>query len=239
MKHLLLLFAAALLLTPAGAQVWLELGGKTMIGLTGYRNANIDTDALHDGSLNAAVSYGGVVGLNFGDYHGLNLEGMYGKHQQRVTFRGTGVPVTNNVKWDAWDFYALYRFYARQGTIIELGPKLTRVQSVEQVIGSVRSNPEGQYNDQFYSGVFGIGSFLGGSPYFTLKMGLRFEYAFTDFVSEAGKASNFPASYTSYETYKPTTPFRAGVYLELNFGVGGIAQSTCGRRGFLFGSQYQ
>ena len=74
-------------------------------------------------------------------------------------------------------------------------------------------------------------------------MGLRFEYALTDLVSEEGQEESlflgaFPTYYTSYDTYKASRPFSATIYMELNFAIGAVARAECGRRNFIFGSGY-
>ncbi len=224
------------------AQLWLEVGGKAMFGLTGYLNSNIANDNSHEYQLNTAISYGGVVGLNIGDYSGINIEALFTKHQQDIIFLDNllGENLTNSLEWDALDLYLLYRFYTPGGAYFELGPKMTTVREIDQTFGPTRlEDIDSKYEDAYYSAVAGLGSFLFGSEVSTFKIGMRLEYALTDLVSDEGEKDGFPAYYRPYDSYKPTNPFRATLYLELSFGVGGIAKSTCGRRGFVFGSRYQ
>ena len=69
---LLLLFIT----TIASAQIWLELGPKASFGPSGYYNTTLASNEQHDYSLNLAYSYGGTMGLNFGDHQGgVILEG--------------------------------------------------------------------------------------------------------------------------------------------------------------------
>ncbi|GJM32366.1 MAG: hypothetical protein DHS20C18_13670 [Saprospiraceae bacterium] len=223
------------------AQLWLEVGGKAMFGLTGYLNSNIANDNSHEYKLNTALTYGGVVGLNIGDHSGINIEALFTKHQQDITFLDNlvGENFVNSLEWDALDLYLLYRFYTNGGAFFELGPKMTAIREIDQTFGPTRLDTEGKYEDTYYSAVAGLGSFLFGSEISTFKIGMRLEYALTDMVSSEGEKDGFPAFYRSYDSYKPTNPFRATIYLELSFGVGGIAKSTCGRRGFVFGSRYR
>ena len=64
-KSLLLALGLALLpMMAVKAQVWLELGPKGMMGMTGLANANINSDPDHDSSLGFATSLGGAAVLN-------------------------------------------------------------------------------------------------------------------------------------------------------------------------------
>ncbi len=222
------------------AQLWLEIGGKASYGLTGYYNQNILNDRQHDFSLNAGLSYGGVIGLNIGDYHGINVEGLLATHQQNVSFKNELLDLNNSLQWETLDLYLMYRYYSEGGAYFELGPKLSKIKQVEQTISA--ENPldvKSLYEDQYVSAALGLGGFLAGTEIFTLKLGIRLEYAFSDIVNEMGQTAGQPAFYKPFETYTPTRPLRASVGLELNFGVGGVAQASCGRRRLMFGSRYR
>ncbi len=242
MKKTGLLICGLVLALNTQAQVWLEAGGKMMYGLTGFYNENIINDRNHDFRLNTAISAGGVLGLNLGDHHGLNVEGIFTRHQQDMTFQDdfTTTPTRNEVQWQTFDLYLLYRLYTGNGPFLEGGAKFSSVQEVEQEYGSERyDNINNFYHDNYLSGVFGFGGFLAGSRVLTLKMGLRAEYALNDFVNPNGELFNFPAPYTNYDNYFDTRPFRATIYLEMNFGLGGFAQTQCGRRAFILGGRYR
>lgn len=238
----LLLCGLMLMALTMQAQVWLEAGGKMMYGITGLYNDNIINDANHSFRLNTAISAGGVIGLNIGDHHGLNIEGIVTKHQQDMTFQDdfTTTPTRNEIQWNTFDIYVLYRYYTGSGPFLEAGPKFSNVREIEQEFGTERyANLSSFYHKNYLSGVFGFGGFLAGSPAMTLKMGLRAEYALNDFVNDNGDIFDFPTPYTNYDVLAETRPFRATIYLELNFGVGGFAQTQCGRRAFILGSRYK
>ena len=216
-------------------QTWLEIGGKALVGVTGYYNENIINDPEHDFNLNAAISYGGAFGINFGEVHGLSFEGLYGKHLQAVTFGDDfiGNQVRNEVQWSTFEAYLLYRLYSRTGLFLEAGPKMSFVREVTQEFGTIRLDVEGVYEDQYLSAVFGFGGLLAGSEFIALKMGIRLEYAIDDFVTNEGQALGYPSPYSSYETYRETHPFRGTVYLELTFPLGRLGKQKCGLRGFM------
>lgn len=221
------------------AQIWLEVGPKANFGPSGFLNSAILDDAEHDYSLNLAFSYGGALGLNVGDLHGLNLEVMTGTYFQTFTFRpSTDMRIRNTVEWEVLDLYALYRFYPKNGMYLELGPKFTRINEVKHTQGVDELPVTGNYVDDYLSGVIGIGAFLAGSETMIFKSGLRFEYGFSDLISADGMAAGFPSVGSTITDQGVTTPIRVSFGFEVSFGLGGIAQGACGRRGFVLGSKF-
>lgn len=219
-------------------QVWLEVGGKAMMGMTGLANANINADPQHDSSLGFATSLGGVATLNFGDHHGLAFEMLGATYSNSMTYRGPDGGRAVNMEWKSLDTYLLYRYHADNGGFVELGGKATDIRKAQQSLGTDWSDARSQYTDRYLSGCFGVGGFVTANRVLTVKTGLRAEYAFTDLISAEGQAANYPTFYTSYENYAESRPFRIGFYLEVTFGVGGLAQSQCGSRGVLLGTGY-
>lgn len=231
----ILLFSVFNLLS---AQVWLEIGAKGMLGMTGLANANINADSEHDNSLGFAASLGGVANLNFGDDHGLSFEVLGANYSHSMTYRGPDGNRTVNMEWESVDMYLLYRWFRSNGAFAELGGKATYVGGAQQSLGTDWSDVSDQYTDRYWSGCFGVGGFVTANKVLTVKTGLRAEYAFTDLMSATGQAENYPAYYKAYEQYEETRPFRVGFYLEVTFGVGGLAQAQCGARGVIFGTGY-
>jgi hypothetical protein len=236
-KIFTLLILAFFIHTQAHGQLWLEIGGKGMMGFTGFTNANINSDAQHDASLGLATSVGAVACLNIGDYHGLNFEILSNTHHQSMTYRGNGANQAVNIEWQSTDLYLMYRWYRDNGAFLELGGKSTIINEAQQSLGTDWSEVSDKYQG-YYSGAFGIGGFVTANKVLTVKTGIRAEYALTDMVSGEGRAEGFPSPYTSFDNYEETRPFRAGFYIEVTFGVGGIAQSQCGARGVLLGTGY-
>lgn len=239
MRKITCILFALMMFSTLKAQVWLELGGKAGFGLTGFLNDNLINDARHNYELNTAFSFGGVLGLNFGEYHGLNLEALSITNQQNFEFLDLGDKTRMGVEWKAIDVFLMYRFYAQGGAFFELGPKYTSVRSVEQSEGMVRFRVDDLYETEYFSAAAGFGGFIAGSEVFTVKLNLRFEYALQDFVSQQGVDEGYPAYYQPFESYSESRPFRASVGIEINFGLGGVAQSACGRRRFIFGTGYR
>ncbi len=231
-----LIFTCFLLLsyTVANSQGWLSLGAKVMYGLNGFYNNNILNDEQHSYNLHGAPSFGAVAGINIGSTGVVNLEGLLLNNRQELDFTENGDKSINAVEWNNVDLYLLYRFYTENGSHFELGPKMSFVRSVEQTLAEQPQEVNNFYADNYVSAVAGLGGFITGSEDFTLKIGFRLEYAVTDLVSDAGEAAGYPAFYQDYASYTQTHPFRAGVFLELNFSVGREGKYVCGRRKYIW-----
>ncbi len=241
-KILLLSLALLTQALPSSAQLWLELGARAGFHFNGMFNDNIASDPQHDYSLGHALASGLVAGINIGDYHGINAEVIFANNQQQFSFRGDSAStgsITNKINWKTTELNLLYRYYSDFGAYVEIGPKIAYIRQVRQSIGIEPVSLDGEYEDSYLAGIFGIGGFLAANESLTLKIGLRADYALADFVSAKGKEGNYPAFYTSYPSSKPTRPFRLGISLELNFGVGGVASAQCGHRNLIFGTRYR
>lgn len=237
-KIFTLLVCTCVLSLSTDAQVWLELGAKGMMGFTGFTNANISSDSQHDAALGLGTSVGGLACLNFGDYHGLNFEVLSTTHHQSMTYRGGTMNQAVNIEWNSLDLYLMYRWYRDNGAFLELGGKSTVINEVQQSLGTDWNKVNNKYADRYYSGAFGVGGFVTANKVLTVKTGIRAEYALTDLISDEGQAEGYPTFYTNYDNYEETRPFRAAFYLEVTFGVGGIAQSQCGARGVIMGTGF-
>lgn len=236
MKSVFTILLSLFFIFTAQSQVWFEAGGKVMYGMKGLYNGNIFNDRSHQYQFGTGLAYGGVICVNFADKHGFNIEGLLASNQQKFDYIGGNDKITNDISWENLDLYLLYRVYSNSA-FIEIGPKYSQVNSISQSYGT-DIQLDGEYNDQYYSAVFGFGGLITGSEFFTIKSGIRFEYALGDFVSEKGKDASFPAFYSPYEEYKASHPFGASVYLTLNLAIGAVAKAECGRRRFVFGSGY-
>jgi hypothetical protein len=223
----------------SSAQLWIELGPKVSFGPSGYYNATLVNDSQHDYSLNLAYSYGAALGLNIGDRHGLNFELMRATFFQDITYRpNTQESFRNNLEWEIFDYYCLYRFYPQSGIFIEGGAKYTDITELTQTSGIESVIVKEQYEESYISGVLGIGAFLSGSETMVFKTNLRFEYGLTDFVTPEGRLNGYPSIDSNITDQGNTVPYRISFGLELSFGVGGFAKGACGRRGFMLGTQY-
>lgn len=245
MKRASILFLFLAVAFTSSAQVWFEVGGKGMYGFKGFYNDNIINDRDVEYKINRGHSFGGLLNINIADRHGFTIEGLLATNTQEFNHEiANVVEQAYKVDWTALDGYLMYRMY-NNTSFIEIGPKISMIRSIDQSPKSQLLNPfsdhdiSQKYNEQYWSAALGFGGMIVGSEFFTLKMGLRFEYALGDFVSDEGQADEFPAYFLNYyDTYKATHPFSATIHMELNFAIGAVARAQCGRRSFIFGSGY-
>lgn len=239
MKKTLIVIGILFFSIAGRAQLWIDLGVKGTFGLTMLYNSAIFNDHSYRYKFNTGFGFGGKLGLNFGDYNGLLIEGIRSTGRQDWTYNllDENVRFTNSIKWTSIDLYTLYRFSSEKA-YIELGPKFSFLQSVNQTddnITNVTSFSD-YYTKTLYSAAFGFGGWIAGNEVLAVVLGFRVDYSFSDFITEKGKEANYPNPnrLSPYDSYKPTHPLYGTVSLELNFGVGEYARAACGKRGFIF-----
>ncbi|MBL7832185.1 MAG: hypothetical protein JNK41_14250 [Saprospiraceae bacterium] len=240
MKKLWMILFLGMALT-AESQVWFEAAAKGTYGFKGFLNTNIMDDGRVNYELPTGYAYGGRFGVNFGYYNGVSIEALLANNTQKFEVEGpTGGTQNYSINWKATDLYLLYRLYGEK-TFLELGPKLSRLSSVDQIITTNNIDAKypvviGEDYRDYWSAALGFGTYVFGVSNFSLMLGARFEYALQDFVGEQGKAKNLPLPTLTpaYTNYKSSSPYSIQVCMELNFGLGYFAKAACGRRGFFF-----
>jgi len=216
------------------AQIWIDTGLKGGGGLNFLVNNNIFDDNSYSHLLSGSYGVGAKAGVNFGEYHGFTIDAMYRNMKQNFNYTVDMTDYTNTLEWTNWDMYFMYRFNTGAGTYLELGPMLSLVQEFKQAdTGFSEANISDYYTDRYLNGVFGVGGYLAGSDAFSLIIGLRIHYGLDDLISEAGQAKGYPNPFKSvaaYDTYTPTNQAYVEMGLELNWGIGYFAKTTCGGR---------
>lgn len=219
----------------ASGQIWLDIGAKGGYGLGFILNQNLLDDRPHEFKLGNVLSYGGKVGLNFGDNHGIALDVLFSNLSQSYDYNTSLVDIRNNeIARENLDLYVMYRLQS-DGVYFEVGPKFSTLRSTTHIFGPVDIAGEDNYSEKNTGAALGWGGYLLGNEFFSLMFGMRVDYMFTDLVSEKGQAAGYPAPYRIFETYKPTNAVTGQIMLELNFGLGGYAKTRCGKRAFVFG----
>ena len=220
--------------------VWFDMGAKVQYGAAGLYNAAVANSDAYDYNISTGYSYGGKLGINFG-YSGLAIDVMRSTAKQE--FEKTGTTAVPTVNWQAWDVYALFRNAKNLG-YFEIGPKISFVSKVEDnLIDGGIVNPTGaltdrttEYNKNNIAGVIGFGAnIMGNDGAFSGILGLRLEYAFTDFVvgpespaTSVAAPLRDPSIYA--DGYKKSNVAFAGLVFELNWGIGYFAKAQCGAR---------
>ena len=108
--------------------------------------------------------------------------------------------ITTNIEWESLDIYALFRNAKNLG-YFEIGPKMSMISRVASggTESTLTDRPEANYNKNLFAGVLGFGAnIMGNDGRFSGILGLRFEYAFSDLDTDAGKSplNNYTPGYT-------------------------------------------
>lgn len=212
--------------------VWFDVGLKVQYGATGLYNSTIADSEDVDYIISKGYGLGGKLGINFG-YNGLAIDVMASTGTQEFDYAKDNEISNPKVDYKSIDLYLLFR-HAKNLGYFEIGPKFSFVNSVEytDILGEVSDKKE-DFNSNYISGVVGFGAnVMGTDGAFSGILGLRFEYGFTDAISDAGAENRAPIFDQSVftEALKSTNPIFAGIVFELNWGVGAFAVAQCGGR---------
>ena len=218
--------------------VWFDAGLKVQAGPAGLYNQAVVDDNNVDYAISSGLAYGGKFGVNFG-YNAMTIDVML--NNAKAEFQHQDFVGDTEVETKSIDLYLLYR-NEKNLSYFEIGPKysLLRDATRRQITDGVSSDPV-DVSDNYKNGlgaVLGFGvNLIGTDGSFSGKLGLRFEYGFTDIVSEAGKIANAPieGNFTYADGYKGSHPVFAGVVFEMNWGIGYYGVTKCGgRKKFFF-----
>jgi hypothetical protein len=233
MKHLLTIATLFIALQLFGQKqiVWFDIGLKAQYGAAGFYNSAIGSSNGYDYTISKGHSFGGKFGVNFG-YNGLAVDIM--KSSGKQEFQKTGSTAIPTVNWSSLDVYALFRNAKNLG-YFEIGPKISFIDKVEDNIEGATNDRTSSYNKTNFAGVVGFGAnIMGNDSRFSGILGLRFEYAFSDFVSAEGAGANVNAPLRDASVYadgyKKSNVAFAGVVFELNWGIGYFGRAQCGAR---------
>lgn len=215
-------------------EIWVEASLKGGYGLSFLHNKNIADDASYKYQLSTTYGFGGRFALNFGPFNGVSLEAMYNNLSQEYLYNLDGNPndLINNVEWASIDAYLLYR-YIRNRIYVEVGPMYSSVQNVTQTDNETEiQGADHFYSGNYFAGVFGWGGYIAGSETFSLGIGMRLHYSFSDFINDEGQKGGFPnpVKNAPYDNYETSNPAFVQLMLELNFGIGRFARTACHER---------
>lgn len=235
-KILLLAFLTVLLSDSYGQKVyfWLDVGLKADYGVGMHLNQYLLNDADSEPKLGSSYGFGGKFGFNFADYHAFTIDGMYHYTTQKNNMYNPIISdkTLKTLKYNSIDIYGMYRL-SRNLNYIELGVKYSILSKMteEYDFSAKPIDATKLYQENLLSPVLGIGFNILGSDAFTILAGFRFSYGLKDFVSEDGKAINaFILPSVSLKEYEETHRLFAQFVVEMNFGLGYYAKSTCGKR---------
>lgn len=229
--HRIALLAAltCFVLTSASAQIWFDIGVKGAWGPTSALNKNISDEGRYTYNVVTGTAFGGKIGVNWGAYHGVAIEGLAATNNANYDYQLSGNQLINDLKWKTTDLMLLYR-YQGQGAYFEIGPKYSIMNEIDQNDGPEEMNNIDKSNfENYLSGVIGFGSYLAGTGSLQIILGIRLHYALQDMVSEEGfETLNLPTpNYPDFPTQQKTSPIAAQLSLEINYVLGYVGKQFC------------
>lgn len=227
-KRLFLLAAMFFTFSALQAQTWFEVGLKGGPSTTFLVNQNLLDDTQFNPQLTLSYFYGGKVGVNFGEHNGIALHA--GLSEVRQNFNNE-YPLTsfNERKFTSSvvDIGLLYHRTKASG-YFEVGPRISLVQNGSLADdGEAAQDISDDLENTYYGLDLGFGSYVVGNDRLSLMMGLRFSYGITPVMSDERPV--IPAI-AHYEDNRSVHVFNAMLCFELNYSLGYLVRSSCGRR---------
>lgn len=225
------------------AQVWFDLGFKAHVGPTGLINTNNWDDRNASPQFSFGNMIGGKAGVYFNMNHGINVEFLSVKYTGATSYNTDNGPLVLEHGFKSFEIPVLYKYHSNEGSYIELGMSFGTINDAIQGgdITFPSADPEDFYIEKYKSVIFGFGGHVFQADNVFGSLGFRFAYTLDDIISENGgqdMLSYYPIShgYTpdpAYTDYKPTNPFSVMLSLEINYDLGYIVSSKCGKRAFI------
>ena len=210
------------------SQTWFEVGLKGGPGTTFLINKNYLNDAGFEHTITGTYFYGGKVGVNFGEANGVSLQ--VGRTLVQQKFRNNyNSPDFNesHFKSNVLDLGLLYH-RTKDAGYVEFGPRYSIVQTGDYSTDGIAGIGMGSgLNDSYFGVDLGFGSFLIGNERLTLMTGLRLSYGVTSILKDD---RNIAPSAAVYNERHNVNVFAAMFCLELNYSLGYLVTSSCGRR---------
>ncbi|MGQ0829221.1 MAG: outer membrane beta-barrel protein [Bacteroidota bacterium] len=224
---------------------WVTVGARGTVNSTWLLNSNL----LKDRGVAYQVSWGydgGImVGYHFTTLAALNIEATYASYSQKLESAVDSNKWNNKSTLTYLEFPILLHFDFENFNHLEFGVKLAMLQTAKGSYTGEKT-PLGNYSNQNiipnYSKnntaiVLGWGSGIWGEGGFLLSAGIRLSYGLADIISAVGGKGQEYLTYSSpqqKQSYKKTNTATIGIHLNLDFDLGQVFSSNCGRSSKFF-----
>lgn len=228
MKLLLITFSIYFLSITASAQTWFEVGLKGGPATTFLMNKNFLNDTQFNPKLTPTYFYGAKIGINFGEQNGIAIHAGGTKVQQKFINEYPNAPFDERkFASNLVEIGVLYHRTSNSG-YFEVGPRISLVQSGELIDdGGARQDISDDLIGTYYGMDLGFGSYVIGGDHLSLMMGLRFSYGIAPIDLDERPIAPIQAQYGDSRS---VNVFSAMLCIELNYSLGYLVRSTCGRR---------
>jgi hypothetical protein len=226
-----------------GQTKWFEASITAEYGNSDILNYNI----IYDDNIsmfyyNNSFSYGGRIGVSFGQDYSLTLEGLSHVFNQRfhITPEKQATYI-KRVKINAMEFTPLFRYTSFAGFYFELGPRFMMINQVDDFNSmpyTIKSNPDSLYNKGMLKSIVGGLGFILYSSYddrMRVTFGLRAAYTFDDIMANSTHPMvQDSLYYPNYKNQHSTEVFTIHAKVEFTYFFGYYGRAGCGKHRFVF-----
>ncbi len=220
---------------------WFSISAKAGVGNSVFLNTDIMNDKnIEFDYLSLSQSYGGRFTFSYGENIGFGVEGLYSSYGQKYTVTNISDEINiKKLKLKALDIIPFFRYTGSTGGYIELGAKISNVNSIEEdnsnSFAIVRDNLMTYYEPSFTSAILGFGLALYKGERLDVNLGARFSYALKDIVVPNTNFQILDDGFdtTIYSNIATTNPISAQAILEVNYYFGFYGDARCGNGRFM------
>lgn len=229
---------ACILTNVLNAQVWFDIGAKGGVGTGILINKTLSQDKRLETIPGLNTFYGGKLGINFGEKHAVAIDIVYS--QNAFSFLQNGITGNENevykssLRFSSLEIAPLYRL-TKEASYLEIGPSFSLNRNA-QLNDEFPFGPTINDADKYIRGtttnvIFGFGGHIIGNEIISLMAGLRFSYTLNTIISDSYSDINFPfTNYSDIVSAGNVNSLRGQVVFELNFSLGYLVRSSCGKR---------
>jgi hypothetical protein len=210
------------------AQTWFEVGLKGGPATTFLVNKNFMNDTQFNPKLTPTYFFGAKVGINFGEHDGIAIHAGGTKVQQKFN-NEYPLALFDERKFTSnlIEIGLLYHRTSNSG-YFEVGPRISLVQNGELIDdGGTSQDISDELIGTYYGMDLGFGSYVIGGDRLSLMMGLRFSYGIAPINLDERPIAPIQAQYGDSRS---VNIFSAMLCVELNYSLGYLVRSSCGRR---------
>lgn len=215
---------------------WFSISAKAGVGNSVFLNTNIMNDKnIEFDYISLSQSYGGRFTFSYGENLGFGVEGLFSSYGQKYTVTNTLDQINiKKLKLKSLDIIPFFRYTGSTGGYIELGAKISNVNSIEEENSNslviVRDDLMIYQESSFTSAILGFGLALYKSERIDVNLGARFSYALKDIIVLNTNFQILDDGFytTNYSNIATTNPISAQAILEVNYYFGFYGDARCG-----------
>ena len=234
----IILFSASTIFSQKKGKVtWMSLAVKGGYG----SSLLIHKESMEDSKIqynyfSPAFFVGGRFGLTFGNYIGVSSELLYQSFSQKYGITAPTESYQKQIDFKALEFDILLRFTSPTGFYAQIGPKFTKILSINQfTTGAVLPDPnldlfaEQKYLEKWTNLIFEFGFMPYRNDRLEISIGLRGAYGFKSIINDESYFVHNDGIYFKNYLDATTNPATLQAVIEINYMFGYFGIANCGK----------